>query len=150
MGDVRSRCEGLPCPHAILPPPPPPITIRRMHAHPGLILYLSPLLASPAILPPLWTLLHPPCAPKVVVCTTASQAEAQRVDDICASQPGGAVPFIWARTAGVFASVFCDFGPSFTVVDVDGEGAVRGNGDRQWGSGTRAAHASCTRSQAGR
>jgi ubiquitin-activating enzyme E1 len=55
--------------------------------------------------------------PQVVVLTDASLEEAKRVDAIC---HGAGIAFIHATTRGVFASVFTDFGPSFTVIDVDG------------------------------
>ncbi|EFJ51834.1 hypothetical protein VOLCADRAFT_79505 [Volvox carteri f. nagariensis] len=54
----------------------------------------------------------------VVVCTTATLREAKRLDAICHS---AGIAFIWAETRGVFARVFTDFGPSFTVYDVNGE-----------------------------
>lgn len=51
--------------------------------------------------------------------TNASLEEAKRVDEVCrAATPP--IAFIRAETRGVFASVFCDFGPSFTVYDTDG------------------------------
>ncbi|WIA10070.1 hypothetical protein OEZ85_010280 [Tetradesmus obliquus] len=57
---------------------------------------------------------------QVVVVTDASLEESKRIDEIChAHQPP--IAFIRSETRGVFASVFCDFGPSFTVYDVDGE-----------------------------
>jgi len=53
------------------------------------------------------------------VLTGGSLEEAKRIDDICrAASP--AIAFIRAETRGVFANVFCDFGPSFTVFDTDG------------------------------
>ncbi|GLI63113.1 hypothetical protein VaNZ11_006018 [Volvox africanus] len=55
---------------------------------------------------------------QVVVCTTATLAEAKRLDALC---HGVGTAFIWAQTRGVFARVFTDFGPSFTVYDVNGE-----------------------------
>ncbi|PNH04660.1 Ubiquitin-activating enzyme E1 1, partial [Tetrabaena socialis] len=55
---------------------------------------------------------------QAVVCTTASAEEAVRLDALC---HGAGVAFIWAQTHGVFARVFTDFGPNFTVYDVDGE-----------------------------
>lgn len=59
-------------------------------------------------------------ARQVVVVTDASLEESKRIDEICHShQP--AISFVRVETRGVFASVFCDFGPSFTVYDVDGE-----------------------------
>ncbi|KAG2486273.1 hypothetical protein HYH03_015097 [Edaphochlamys debaryana] len=54
----------------------------------------------------------------VIVCTTAPLAEAQRLDSLCHS---AGIAFIWAQTRGVFARIFTDFGPNFTVYDVNGE-----------------------------
>lgn len=54
----------------------------------------------------------------VVVVTQSSTLEAARINDICRKH-GKA--FIKADIRGVFSSVFCDFGPNFEVVDVDGE-----------------------------
>jgi len=59
-------------------------------------------------------------AHSAVVCTDMLLSEAQRVNEFCHAQ-SPAIPFIKADVNGVFASVFCDFGPSFTVLDVDGE-----------------------------
>jgi hypothetical protein len=53
----------------------------------------------------------------VVVLTDATLEEAKRIDAYCHSH---GIRFIYAQTRGVFASVFTDFGPSFTVFDVDG------------------------------
>ncbi|GLC36229.1 E1 ubiquitin-activating protein [Pleodorina starrii] len=55
---------------------------------------------------------------QVVVCTTANLVEAKRLNALCHS---AGIAFIWAQTRGVFARVFTDFGPSFTVYDVNGE-----------------------------
>ncbi len=44
-------------------------------------------------------------------------AEAVRIDDFCHKNN---IAFIRADIRGVFGSVFCDFGPSFVVSDVDG------------------------------
>lgn len=60
----------------------------------------------------------PVSATQVVVCTTAPLAEAKRLDALCHA---AGIAFIWAETRGVFARVFTDFGPNFTVYDVDGE-----------------------------
>lgn len=56
----------------------------------------------------------------VVVMTGGSLKEAEEVDQIChsAKPPVG---FVRAECCGLFASVFCDFGEGFEVVDVDGE-----------------------------
>lgn len=52
--------------------------------------------------------------------TDASLEDSKRINEVCHShQPP--IPFIRVESRGVFASVFCDFGPSFTVYDVDGE-----------------------------
>jgi ubiquitin-activating enzyme E1 len=46
--------------------------------------------------------------------------KAYEFDDYCHShQPP--ISFIKAQVCGLFGSVFCDFGPEFTVLDVDGE-----------------------------
>lgn len=55
---------------------------------------------------------------QVVVATTAPLAEAKRLDALCHA---AGTAFIWAQTRGVFARVFTDFGPAFTVYDVNGE-----------------------------
>ncbi len=62
--------------------------------------------------------LVPRTLPQVVVCTSAPLAEAKRLDALCHA---AGIAFIWAETRGVFARVFTDFGPNFTVYDVDGE-----------------------------
>lgn len=51
--------------------------------------------------------------------------------------PTHLTPHTQADTRGVFASVFCDFGPAFQVLDVDGERgrSVGGVGARQAGVG---------------
>lgn len=54
----------------------------------------------------------------VVVATQMPLAEAIRIDNFCHKAD---IPFIKADIRGVFASVFCDFGPAFQVHDVDGE-----------------------------
>jgi ubiquitin-activating enzyme E1 len=56
----------------------------------------------------------------VVVFTDLPLADAQRFDAFCRAQ-SPPVAFIRGETRGVFASAFCDFGPAFTVLDVDGE-----------------------------
>ncbi|GBG00327.1 ubiquitin-activating enzyme E1, partial [Raphidocelis subcapitata] len=57
---------------------------------------------------------------QVVVLTNSGLEESKRIDEICraASPP---IAFVRAETRGVFASVFCDFGPAFRVFDTDGE-----------------------------
>lgn len=56
---------------------------------------------------------------QAVVCTNMGLAQAQRIDAFCAAH-SPPIPFVYGNTRGVFAQVFCDFGPSFTVFDVDG------------------------------
>lgn len=59
-------------------------------------------------------------AHQVVVFTDITLDKAVEIDDFCHKHEP-AIAFIKADIRGVFGSVFCDFGPSFTVVDVDGE-----------------------------
>jgi len=54
----------------------------------------------------------------VVVLTASPTDEQLMVDQICRDN-GGAL--ILAETKGLFGHIFCDFGPSFTCVDIDGE-----------------------------
>ncbi|KAL5974963.1 E1 ubiquitin-activating protein [Asimina triloba] len=55
-----------------------------------------------------------------VVFTDISIEKAIEFNDYCHShQPP--IPFIRSEVRGLFGSVFCDFGPEFTVTDVDGE-----------------------------
>ena len=54
---------------------------------------------------------------QVVVCTHTLTKQAVAVDEICHRHSIG---FIKADTCGVFASVFCDFGKGFQVLDIDG------------------------------
>lgn len=54
----------------------------------------------------------------MVLLTETSLAEAIRIDELCRAK---GIAFIKSDIRGVFANVFCDFGPSFTVFDVDGE-----------------------------
>ncbi|XP_066400668.1 ubiquitin-activating enzyme E1 3 isoform X1 [Miscanthus floridulus] len=57
---------------------------------------------------------------QAVVFTDISLEKAYEFDDYCHShQPP--ISFIKAEVCGLFGSVFCDFGPEFTVLDVDGE-----------------------------
>ncbi|XP_010557978.1 PREDICTED: ubiquitin-activating enzyme E1 2 [Tarenaya hassleriana] len=57
---------------------------------------------------------------QAVVFTDISFEKAIEFDDYCHShQPP--IAFIKADVRGLFGSVFCDFGPEFTVLDVDGE-----------------------------
>ena len=55
---------------------------------------------------------------QVVVATNCSLKQAIALDSFCHRTNSA---FIRADVRGVFASVFCDFGPSHTVVDVDGD-----------------------------
>ncbi|EHA8591138.1 ubiquitin-activating enzyme E1 1 [Cocos nucifera] len=57
---------------------------------------------------------------QAVVFTDISLAKAIEFDDYCRSQQPP-IAFIKTEVRGLFGSVFCDFGPEFTVVDVDGE-----------------------------
>ena len=54
---------------------------------------------------------------QVVVCTTTLLKEAIVLDEVCHRHD---IAFIKADICGVFASVFCDFGRKFCVLDVDG------------------------------
>lgn len=57
---------------------------------------------------------------QAVVFTDISLEKAVEFDDYCHKhQPP--IAFIKAEVRGLFGSVFCDFGPEFTVADVDGE-----------------------------
>ncbi|XP_052148901.1 ubiquitin-activating enzyme E1 3-like [Oryza glaberrima] len=57
---------------------------------------------------------------QAVVFTDISLDKAFEFDDYCRNhQPS--ISFIKAEVCGLFGSVFCDFGPKFTVLDVDGE-----------------------------
>lgn len=57
---------------------------------------------------------------QAVVFTEINLDKAIEFNDYCHShQPP--IAFIKAEVRGLFGSVFCDFGPEFTVVDVDGE-----------------------------
>ena len=55
---------------------------------------------------------------QVVVLTNIPLAEAVEIDRICHSK---GVAVVHSGIRGVFAYVFCDFGPSFLVNDVDGQ-----------------------------
>ncbi|XP_010937922.1 ubiquitin-activating enzyme E1 1 isoform X2 [Elaeis guineensis] len=57
---------------------------------------------------------------QAVVFTDISLDKAMEFDDYCHSQHPP-ISFIKSEVRGLFGSVFCDFGPEFTVVDVDGE-----------------------------
>lgn len=57
---------------------------------------------------------------QAVVFTDISLEKAIEFDDYCHNhQPP--IAFIKSEVRGLFGNVFCDFGPKFTVVDVDGE-----------------------------
>ncbi|KAF2288478.1 hypothetical protein GH714_007827 [Hevea brasiliensis] len=57
---------------------------------------------------------------QAVVFTDISLEKAIEFDDYCHNhQPP--IAFIKSEVRGLFGSVFCDFGPEFTVLDVDGE-----------------------------
>lgn len=57
---------------------------------------------------------------QAVVFTDISLEKATEFDDYCHNhQPP--IAFIKSEVRGLFGSVFCDFGPEFTVFDVDGE-----------------------------
>ncbi|KAH7447147.1 hypothetical protein KP509_01G093700 [Ceratopteris richardii] len=57
---------------------------------------------------------------QAVVFTNASIEQAIKYNDFCRSQKPP-IPFIKADICGLFGGVFCDFGPGFEVLDVDGE-----------------------------
>eukprot|EP00959_Pyramimonas_sp_CCMP1952_P246318 5148528-Pyramimonas_sp.AAC.1 len=56
---------------------------------------------------------------QAVLFTETKVSEAIKWDEFCHSH-NPPIPFIRADVRGVFGSVFCDFGPSFTVTDLDG------------------------------
>ncbi|XP_058077035.1 ubiquitin-activating enzyme E1 2-like isoform X2 [Magnolia sinica] len=57
---------------------------------------------------------------QAVVFTDIGLEKAIEFDDYCHNhQPP--ISFIKSEVRGLFGSVFCDFGPKFTVIDVDGE-----------------------------
>jgi len=58
---------------------------------------------------------------KVVVLTQSTRAEQLRISEITHAHD---IALIIADTRGVFAQVFCDFGPNFTVVDTNGESPI--------------------------
>ncbi|XP_022755548.1 ubiquitin-activating enzyme E1 1-like isoform X1 [Durio zibethinus] len=57
---------------------------------------------------------------QAVVFTDISLAKALEFNDYCHNHRPS-ISFIKAEVRGLFGSVFCDFGPEFTVFDVDGE-----------------------------
>ncbi|GJN08164.1 hypothetical protein PR202_ga26057 [Eleusine coracana subsp. coracana] len=56
---------------------------------------------------------------QVVVFTDISLDKAIEFDDYCRSHKPP-ISFIKTEVRGLFGSIFCDFGPDFTVIDVDG------------------------------
>jgi len=62
---------------------------------------------------------EPSCAHlQVVVATNCMLKQAIALDSFCHRTKSA---FIRADVRGVFASIFCNFGPNHTVLDVDGE-----------------------------
>ncbi|PIN13370.1 Ubiquitin activating enzyme UBA1 [Handroanthus impetiginosus] len=57
---------------------------------------------------------------QAVVCTDICLEKAIEFDDYC-HQHQPPIAFIKSEVRGLFGSIFCDFGPKFTVFDVDGE-----------------------------
>ncbi|CAI9097290.1 OLC1v1033679C1 [Oldenlandia corymbosa var. corymbosa] len=57
---------------------------------------------------------------QAVVVTDISLQQAIEFDDYC-RQHQPPIAFIKGEVRGLFGNVFCDFGPEFTVLDVDGE-----------------------------
>ena len=60
----------------------------------------------------------------VMVCIDRSISVMLEVNNACRHRchsNSPAVPFVSVKTAGVYSQLFCDFGPSFMVVDEDGE-----------------------------
>ncbi|CAI5479155.1 unnamed protein product, partial [Closterium sp. Yama58-4] len=57
---------------------------------------------------------------QAVVFTDLPLDQAIEFDAYCHTH-SPAVPFIRCETRGVFGAIFCDFGPKFTVTDIDGE-----------------------------
>ncbi|XP_017780893.1 PREDICTED: ubiquitin-like modifier-activating enzyme 1 isoform X2 [Nicrophorus vespilloides] len=58
---------------------------------------------------------------RVVVLTASSLAEQIRLSELTHAND---IALIIADTRGLFAQVFCDFGPAFSVVDINGESNV--------------------------
>ena len=52
------------------------------------------------------------------MCTEVPLAKAKDIDAFCHAN---GIAFIRGDVRGVFGSLFCDFGPSFDVLDADGE-----------------------------
>ncbi|XP_009376402.2 ubiquitin-activating enzyme E1 2 [Pyrus x bretschneideri] len=57
---------------------------------------------------------------QAVVFTDISLEKAIEFDDYCHNH-NPPISFIKSEVRGLFGSIFCDFGPEFTVLDVDGE-----------------------------
>ena len=60
----------------------------------------------------------------VMVCVDRSTSAMLEINDACrhrCQKNAPSVPFVSVKTAGVYSQLFCDFGPSFVVVDEDGE-----------------------------
>eukprot|EP00268_Persea_americana_P018202 TRINITY_DN1900_c0_g1_i7.p1 TRINITY_DN1900_c0_g1~~TRINITY_DN1900_c0_g1_i7.p1 ORF type:complete len:1072 (-),score=180.51 TRINITY_DN1900_c0_g1_i7:554-3769(-) len=57
---------------------------------------------------------------QAVIFTDISLEKAIEFDDYCHNHKPP-ISFIKCEVRGLFGSVFCDFGPEFTVIDVDGE-----------------------------
>lgn len=54
---------------------------------------------------------------RVVVLTQNNEAEHKRISDICRKYN---IALIVCLTSGLFGQIFCDFGPEFTVFDING------------------------------
>ncbi|KAL3802952.1 hypothetical protein HJC23_011575 [Cyclotella cryptica] len=61
----------------------------------------------------------------VVVCIDRSISAMLEMNDACRHKfqvsKSPPIPFVSVKTAGVYSQIFCDFGPSFVVVDENGE-----------------------------
>lgn len=60
----------------------------------------------------------------VMVCIDRSTSGMLEMNDACRRRcrnNARTIPFVSMKTAGVYSQIFCDFGPSFVVVDEDGE-----------------------------
>jgi hypothetical protein len=56
---------------------------------------------------------------QVVVMTDCGLEAACKWDAYCHAHTPP-IPFIRTETRGLFGTIFCDFGPAFTIVDLDG------------------------------
>lgn len=70
---------------------------------------------------------------QVVVCTSSTLKEANGYDAFCRTQ-SPPIPFIYAKTAGVFGQVFCDFGPEFVIFDTNGAPLLPATPPKPWHS----------------